>query len=123
MLPEPALTLTLPSLHDDTPLDCRVYHPLSLNPSPTSPPWRKHVAVVAHPYAPLGGCYDDPIVDVIATTLLRLGYLVGTFNFRFVFWGAKLPRFGTNKGLLEALPDLPDEHHGPQKLNAPIIRR
>ncbi|KAL3957995.1 hypothetical protein ACCO45_008573 [Purpureocillium lilacinum] len=30
MLPEPALSLTIPSLHDGTPLDCRVYHPASL---------------------------------------------------------------------------------------------
>ncbi|KAF4479172.1 hypothetical protein CGGC5_v011766 [Colletotrichum fructicola Nara gc5] len=37
---------------------------------------------MAHPYAPLGGCYDDPIVDIVAGTLLRHGFLVGTFNFR-----------------------------------------
>ncbi|KAK5659195.1 hypothetical protein OQA88_1286 [Cercophora sp. LCS_1] len=82
MLPEPTLTFTLPSLHDALPLDCRVYHPHSLSASPRAPPWRKHAAIVAHPYAPLGGCYDDPVVDIVAGNLLRLGFLVGTFNFR-----------------------------------------
>ncbi|KAI9149106.1 GPI transamidase component PIG-S [Paramyrothecium foliicola] len=83
MLPEPALTLTLPSIHDGTVLDCRIYHPASLlATNPRAPPWRRHAAVVAHPYAPLGGSYDDPIVDTIAAQLLRKGFLVGTFNFR-----------------------------------------
>ncbi|KAJ4400234.1 hypothetical protein N0V85_005802 [Neurospora sp. IMI 360204] len=82
LLPEPTLSFTLPSLHDGLAIDCRVYHPQSLDPSPSSPPWRKHAAIFAHPYAPLGGCYDDPVVDIAAGTLLRLGFLVGTFNFR-----------------------------------------
>ena len=82
MLPEPALTFTLPSLHDGLPLDCRVYHPHSLSASTTSPAWRKNGAIVAHPYAPLGGCYDDPVVDTVAGTLLQCGFVVGTFNFR-----------------------------------------
>ncbi|KAK3949610.1 Alpha/Beta hydrolase protein [Pseudoneurospora amorphoporcata] len=82
LLPDPTLSFTLPSLHDGIAIDCRVYHPQSLDPSPSSPPWRKHAAVFAHPYAPLGGCYDDPVVDIAAGTLLKLGFLVGTFNFR-----------------------------------------
>lgn len=82
MLPDPTLTLTIPSIHDGTVLDCRVYHPYSLSPSLRAPPWQKHAAVIAHPYAPLGGCYDDPVVDVVAAALLRLGFLVATFNFR-----------------------------------------
>ncbi|KAJ0166839.1 hypothetical protein CTA2_5628 [Colletotrichum tanaceti] len=83
MLPEPTLSFTLPSLHDDTVLDCRVYHCRALNPAASNPsPWKRHAAVIAHPYAPLGGSYDDPIVDIIAATLLRQGFLVGTFNFR-----------------------------------------
>lgn len=84
LLPEPTLSFTLPSLHDGLAIDCRVYHPQSLDPSPSAPPWRKHAAVFAHPYAPLGGCYDDPVVDIAAGTLLKLGFLVGTFNFRLV---------------------------------------
>lgn len=84
MLPEPTLSFTLPSLHDDTVLDCRVYHCQALSPSATNPPqWKRHAAIMAHPYAPLGGCYDDPIVDIVAATLLRQGFLVGTFNFRY----------------------------------------
>ncbi|KAM0272904.1 hypothetical protein ACHAQH_008508 [Verticillium albo-atrum] len=82
MLPEPTLSFTLPSIHDDTVLDCRVYHSHALSPVPSAPPWRRHAAIVAHPYAPMGGSYDDPIVDSVAEALLRAGYLVGTFNFR-----------------------------------------
>ncbi|KAI1309928.1 Alpha/Beta hydrolase protein [Xylaria venustula] len=73
MLPFPSLTFTIPSIYDGIELDCRVYHP---------PSWSGHAAVVAHPYAPLGGCFDDPIVDITAGTLLQLGFLVATFNFR-----------------------------------------
>ncbi|KAH8160104.1 hypothetical protein CIB48_g8143 [Xylaria polymorpha] len=83
MLPPPCLSFTLPSIHDDTKLDCRVYHPpCLLNSSHYDSPWRGHAAAVAHPYAPLGGCFDDPIVDIAAGTLLQLGFLVATFNFR-----------------------------------------
>lgn len=83
MLPKPSITFTVPSLHDGLPIDCRVYHPLCLASSHDAPPWQKHAAIVAHPYAPLGGCYDDHVVDLVAGTLLHLGFLVGTFNFRF----------------------------------------
>ncbi|KAI0903489.1 Alpha/Beta hydrolase protein [Ustulina deusta] len=83
MLPRPSLSFTLPSIYDSAKLDCRVYHPPSLcDPSHPGVPWSGHAAVVAHPYAPLGGCFDDPIVDVTAGTLLQLGFLVATFNFR-----------------------------------------
>ncbi|KAK4247557.1 hypothetical protein C7999DRAFT_41102 [Corynascus novoguineensis] len=81
-LPGPSLTFTIPSLHDGLPLDCRIYHPGSLGALHDGDSWRKHAAIVAHPYAPLGGCYDDPVVDIVAGTLLQLGFLVGTFNFR-----------------------------------------
>lgn len=90
LLPGPTLSFTLPSIHDGLAIDCRVYHPQSLDPSPSSPPWRKHAAVFAHPYAPLGGCYDDPVVDIAAGTLLKLGFLVGTFNFRFDYTSSLL---------------------------------
>ncbi|KAI0203475.1 Alpha/Beta hydrolase protein [Astrocystis sublimbata] len=83
MLPRPCLSITLPSVHDSTQLDCRIYHPSYLrDPSRTDVQWLGHAAVVAHPYAPMGGCFDDPIVDVAAGTLLQLGFLVVTFNFR-----------------------------------------
>ena len=84
-LPEPALSLTIPSLHDGTPLDCRVYHPASLAAgNPRAAPWKRHAALLAHPYAPLGGSYDDGVVETLAGRLLREGYLVMTFNFRCV---------------------------------------
>ncbi|EGX89943.1 hypothetical protein CCM_08196 [Cordyceps militaris CM01] len=83
MLPEPALTCTVPSVHDGLPLDCRVYHPAPLRASSQTAPWtRRHAAVLAHPYAPLGGSFDDPVVDVVGATLLKEGYLLCTFNFR-----------------------------------------
>lgn len=83
MLPEPTLSFTLPSLEGGTLLDCRIYHPRSLTPASNHEPWERHSAIVAHPYGPMGGCYDDGIVDLLASTLLRTGYLVATFNFRY----------------------------------------
>ncbi|KAK3989773.1 hypothetical protein QBC44DRAFT_81458 [Cladorrhinum sp. PSN332] len=82
MLPEPSITFTVPSIHDGIPIDCRVYHPESLKASPNAPPWRKHAAVFAHPYGPFGGSYDDLVVNIAAEALLRMGFLVATFNFR-----------------------------------------
>ncbi|GAO17902.1 hypothetical protein UVI_02030010 [Ustilaginoidea virens] len=83
MLPEPTLSFTIPSLHDGLPLDCRVYHPPSLAATNLkAPPWKRHGAIVAHPYAPMGGSYDDSVVESVAKRLLAEGYLVGTFNFR-----------------------------------------
>ncbi|KAG5931228.1 hypothetical protein E4U53_001884 [Claviceps sorghi] len=83
MGPEPALRFTIPSLHDGLSLDCRVYHPASLAATNVrAAPWKKHAAVMAHPYGPMGGCYDDPVLGSIAARLLGAGCLVGTFNFR-----------------------------------------
>ncbi|KAI1452035.1 Alpha/Beta hydrolase protein [Annulohypoxylon moriforme] len=84
MLPRPSLSFTLPSLHDNTKLDCRIYHPACLNGplGPSDASWQQHAAVVAHPYAPLGGSYEDPVVHLVANTLLSLGFVVATFNFR-----------------------------------------
>ncbi|XDG08654.1 hypothetical protein ABKA04_008269 [Annulohypoxylon sp. FPYF3050] len=84
MLPRPNLSFTLPSLHDNTKLDCRIYHPTCLNGplGPSNATWRQHAAIVAHPYAPLGGSFEDPVVHLVANTLLNVGFLVATFNFR-----------------------------------------
>lgn len=30
------------------------------------------------------GSYDDPIVERVAATILKQGFVVGTFNFRFI---------------------------------------
>lgn len=79
-LPSPSANFTLPSLYDDLELDCRLYFPRR---------WTKEglllargCAVFAHPYAPLGGCYDDPVVNSVGSILLKQGYLLVTFNFR-----------------------------------------
>lgn len=99
-LPDPTLTLTLPSIHDGTPLDCRIYLPPSILAVATGgsssfssasssdarlPRWRGHAAIVAHPYAPMGGSYNDPIVKMVTQTLLSSpssSFVVATFNFR-----------------------------------------
>ena len=36
------------------------------------------------PYAPLGGCYDDPVVQAVGTEIVKKGFVLGTFNFRYV---------------------------------------
>ncbi|KAL5359133.1 Alpha/Beta hydrolase protein [Aspergillus floccosus] len=80
-LPAPTFAFTIPSVHDETRLDCRLYLPTGLMAEPSfSQPICG--AIVAHPYASLGGCYDDPVVSFIGGELLENGYIVGTFNFR-----------------------------------------
>ncbi|PSR87398.1 Alpha/Beta hydrolase protein [Coniella lustricola] len=80
---EPSLSFTIPSIHDHAAtLECRIYHPRSLAPAGRGQPWRRHAAIVAHPYAPLGGCFDDAVVETMTAVLLGQGFLVGTFNFR-----------------------------------------
>ncbi|KAM0477748.1 hypothetical protein ACHAPX_005511 [Trichoderma viride] len=81
LLPEPSFTLTIPSIHDGTALDCRVYHPDSFY-TEGAAPWKRHAVVFAHPYAPMGGSFDDPLMNIAAEQLRRKGYLLGTFNFR-----------------------------------------
>jgi alpha/beta superfamily hydrolase len=40
-------------------------------------------AIVAHPYATLGGCYDDPVVNFTGSEILKQGLILVTFNFRY----------------------------------------
>src|SRR5690348_283702 len=80
MLPKPSATFTLPSLYDDLELDCRLYFPKVR--TGVEEPQFAGFAVFAHPYAPLGGCYDDPVVHSVGAILVRRGFVVGTFNFR-----------------------------------------
>ncbi|KFY22782.1 hypothetical protein V493_06321, partial [Pseudogymnoascus sp. VKM F-4281 (FW-2241)] len=136
MVLKPMLSLTLPSLKDETVLDCRVYFPntlydgaVSADSSPGSSigdddtrrggeglngeayasdshRWaakRKKAAIIAHPYAPLGGSSDDYIVQQTAGILLKQGFVVGLFNFR----GA-----ATSKGKTSwsAKPEVHDYH-------------
>lgn len=136
--PEPKYSFTIPSVHDDTKLECRIYHPWSFDGvggggsgeeaaghdgsegggissgdsaaegagelgveigernahahASSDPPggsltarWRKKGIVVAHPYAPLGGSYDDRVVGMVVEEFVRLGWVVGTFCFRYVY--------------------------------------
>lgn len=89
MLTEPTFSFTIPSIHDDILLSCRIYNPPHsvLDPVDSSLIWVPRGAVVAHPYAPLGGCYDDAVVLSAAAEILKQGFVVGTFNFR---WGQRL---------------------------------
>lgn len=84
MLPEPTFTFTIPSICDDIILDCRIYNPPHsiLNPIDGESLWSPRGAIVAHPYAPFGGCYDDWVVLSVAAEILKQGFVVGTFNFR-----------------------------------------
>ena len=82
MLPDPIFTFTIPSIHDEIPLDCRVYNPPHSVLSSESPAWHPQGAIIAHPYPPLGGSYDDAVVLSIAAEILKEGFVVGTFNFR-----------------------------------------
>lgn len=83
---QPAYAFSIPSVEDDTPLDCRIYHPeklASVVQGVDHVPWIKG-AILAHPYAPRGGCQDDHVVLATTETLLDQGFVVGTFNFRCV---------------------------------------
>lgn len=84
MLPAPTFSFTIGSVHDDTPLDCRMYHPAcwSRSESHLESPWKPRGAIVAHPYTTLGGSYDDAIVLSAVAEILKAGFVVGTFNFR-----------------------------------------
>lgn len=79
MLPSPSANFTLPSLYDNLELDCRLYFPRRVEQGALL---AQGFAIFAHPYAPLGGCYDDPVVNSVGSVLLRQGYVLITFNFR-----------------------------------------
>lgn len=83
-LPEPTLSFTIPSIHDDTVINARIYHPADSADDPFgTEQHQKRGAIVAHPYAPLGGSYDDPVVGLVASQILKEGFVVCTFNFRY----------------------------------------
>lgn len=83
---EPTYSFPIPSLHDDTPLDCRIYHPPGLHDLVAGDSKKIRGAIVGHPYAPLGGSYDDHVVLSVTECLLDQGYVVTTFNFRCVLF-------------------------------------
>ncbi|KAK1142868.1 hypothetical protein N8T08_007302 [Aspergillus melleus] len=81
-LPPPTHTFTIPSVYDGIQLDCRLHVPRELSEPEDTRRGLICGAIVAHPYATLGGCYDDPVVNFVGCELLEAGYVVGTFNFR-----------------------------------------
>ncbi|KAL4922496.1 Alpha/Beta hydrolase protein [Aspergillus aurantiobrunneus] len=81
-LSSPTHSFTIPSIYDGIQLSCRIYLPQQLLDSHATSQCGVQGAIVAHPYASLGGCYDDPVVSFIGGELLDDGYVVGTFNFR-----------------------------------------
>lgn len=83
-LPFP-LSYNLPLTPNGPKLATRIYR----NPtkSTSTPPPIPKIALIAHPYGPLGGSYDDPTVLLTVQTLLAADYaVVGTFNFRRPSW-------------------------------------
>jgi len=80
MLPKANLSFTIPSIHDGTALDCRLYYPTKQNGA--ADVQQLKAAIFAHPYAPLGGNYNDPVVALVGRTLLKGNYVLMTFNFR-----------------------------------------
>ncbi|KAG9949812.1 hypothetical protein KCU85_g3963, partial [Aureobasidium melanogenum] len=78
----PVYCFTIPSVNDGTLLDCRIYHPVSLQEPQSAQQHTRKAALIAHPYAPLGGSMDDAVVTTVVDQLLDLDFVVGTFNFR-----------------------------------------
>lgn len=88
MAPPDPLAFQLRTSKNASPLDCRVYHAPK-----TDDATSLDIAIVAHPYGPLGGSYDDPVVQLIVRTLIEAGYhAVGVFNFRRPSWTLKPER-------------------------------
>ncbi|KAI1613907.1 Alpha/Beta hydrolase protein [Exophiala viscosa] len=79
-LPKPNCSFVIPSIHDDLELNCRIYYPRRTEQNAEL--FGGTFAIFAHPYAPLGGSYDDPVVGIAGGVLLRYGCVLVTFNFR-----------------------------------------
>lgn len=90
-LPSASFSFSIPSVHDGTDLQCRIYLPPVLKNVESASSWPNRGAIVAHPYASLGGCYDDPVVKFVGGELLHAGCIVGTFNFRYQHLSSTLP--------------------------------
>ncbi|KAK6527206.1 hypothetical protein TWF281_010396 [Arthrobotrys megalospora] len=79
----PILTLIIPTpTHHDHTIEARVYHPPEFPQNyGLSPLHPRKAAIIAHPYATLGGTWDDPVVLSLVSLLTRKGWVVATFNF------------------------------------------
>lgn len=75
---------TLIELNDAKSIDACLYSVSdhdALSTSSSSPTPRNAIAVVSHPYGPLGGSQSDHVVVLIAKTLQLQGITTATFNF------------------------------------------
>ncbi|KAL8993407.1 MAG: hypothetical protein Q9169_006369 [Polycauliona sp. 2 TL-2023] len=98
-IPKPTYEFSIPSIHDDTALACRIYTafdgPLELRRPPATgralirisqanKPTKRLLkgAVIAHNYPRGGGSYDNSVVLRAVRKLLDEEIIVGTFNFR-----------------------------------------
>lgn len=106
----PTYQFFIPSVYDDTALHCRIYslpdsyfgggselHSEGAKPWTPKGAYCQKVAevdrsssngftlgaIVAHPYTSLGGSYDDSTVLHVVRELMKKGFTVGTFNFRY----------------------------------------
>ncbi|KAK6512507.1 hypothetical protein TWF481_001391 [Arthrobotrys musiformis] len=80
--PSPVLTLLLPvPSHQTHTIEARVYHPDFPSTYGLSRHTPRKAAVLAHPYAPLSGNWDDPVVLSLVSLLTKKGWVVATFNF------------------------------------------
>ena len=72
-----AMDIKIPSLHDGTEICGRIFRPGKF-------PMLENIkaAIIAHPYAPLGGNQDDYVVRSVRDNLLGKDFFVCTFNFR-----------------------------------------
>lgn len=77
-----AFETQIPSIFDNLPLQCRLEHPGKQSAGASRSDYRR-AAIIAHPYAPLGGSYDDAVVRHLVDIFLAAGHVVGTFNFRY----------------------------------------
>ena len=91
-LRRPEFSFQIKSLHDSIDLDCAIYDNQysreknchTQNRDITRNRGNIRGAIIAHPYAPLGGSSHDHVVRIVRESFLQNGYVVGAFDFRFI---------------------------------------
>ena len=81
--------LQISSLYDETRLDCSIrdHQPTTQTTVDSSIALKRDTicgAIIAHPYAPFGGSFRDPVVTAVGESFWQKGFVVGVFNFRFI---------------------------------------
>ncbi|KAG0153162.1 hypothetical protein PDIDSM_5012 [Penicillium digitatum] len=72
-LPSASFSFFLPSIYDGNKLECRIHLPPAPQNIESATSWPNRGAIVAHPYATLGGSHNDPVVSFIGSELLQAG--------------------------------------------------